>query len=78
MADFLEQENQLLKEEITTMRAKMDEMAATQAQVEELTELVRPLRAAQNQPPPPPPPVSTQAEASPSTIFGGTTPFSTS
>jgi len=42
-----------------------------------LTELVRTLKAAQNQPPPPPPPVSTQAEASPSTIFGGTTPFST-
>ena len=77
MADFLEQKNQLLKEKITTMRAKMDEMAATQAQVEELTELVRPLRAAQNQPPPPPPPVSTQAEASPSTIFGGTAPFRT-
>jgi len=59
------------------MRAKMDEMAATQAQVDELTELVRTLKAAQNQPPPPPPPVSTQAEASPSTIFGGTAPFST-
>jgi len=74
MADFLEQENQLLKEEITTMHAKMDEMAAMQAQVDELTELVRTLKAAHNQPPPP---VSTQAEASPSTIFDGTTPFST-
>ena len=77
MAAFLEQENQLLKEEIATMQAKMDKMAATQAQVDELTELVRTLRAAQNQPPPPPPPVSTQAEASLSTIFGGTAPFNT-
>jgi len=59
MAAFLEQENQLLKEEIATMQAKMDEMAATQAQVDELTELVRTLKAAQNQPPPPPPSVST-------------------
>jgi len=48
MADFLEQENQLLKEEIATMRAKMDEMAAAQAQVDELTELVRTLKAGQN------------------------------
>jgi len=77
MADFLEQENLLLKEEIATMRDKMDEMAAAQAQVDELTELVRTLKAAQNQPPPPPPPSSTQAKASSSTIFGGTTPFST-
>jgi len=42
----LEQENQALCEEIATMRAKMDEMAATQAQVDELTELVRTLKAA--------------------------------
>jgi len=34
-----------------------------QTQVDELTELVKTLRAAQNQPPPPPPPVRTQAEA---------------
>jgi len=33
MADFLEQENQLLKEEMATMQAKMNEMAAMQAQV---------------------------------------------
>jgi len=31
MADFLEQENQLLKEEMATMQTKMNEMAATQA-----------------------------------------------
>jgi len=74
----LDQENQALREEIETMRARMDEMAATQAQVDELTELVRTLKAAQNQPPPPPPPVSTQVEASSSTIFSGTAPFSTS
>jgi len=64
----LEQENRLLKEEMATMQAKMNEMAATQTQVDELTELVRTLRAAQNQPPPPPPPVRTQAEASGSAI----------
>jgi len=29
MADFLEQENQLLKEEMATMQAKMNEMAFT-------------------------------------------------
>ena len=77
MADFLEQENQVLKEEMAIMQAKVDEMAAMQARVDELTELVRTLRAAQSQSPPPPPPVSTQAEASPSNIFGRTTPFST-
>jgi len=44
--------------------------------VDELTELVRTVRATQNQPPPPPP-VRTQAESGPSTIFGGTTPLST-
>jgi len=53
MADFLEQENRLLKEEMATMQAKMNEMAATQTQVDELTELVRTLRASQNQPPSP-------------------------
>jgi len=58
----------MLKEEMATMQAKMNEMAATQTQVDELTELVRTLRAAQNQPPPPPPPVKTQAEASGSAI----------
>jgi len=77
MADFLEQENQVLKEEMAIMQAKIDEMAATQARVDELTELVRTLRAAQNQPPPPPPPGSAQAEAGPSNIFGRTAPFST-
>jgi len=35
MADFLEQENQVLMEEIATMQAKMDEMAATQAHVDD-------------------------------------------
>jgi len=58
------------------MQAKMNEMAAMEAQVDELTELVRILIATQNQPPPPPP-VRTQAEAGPSTIFGGTAPFKT-
>jgi hypothetical protein len=42
--DFLEQENQLLREEITAMQTKMDEM----------TELMKTLAAAQSQPPPPP------------------------
>jgi len=43
-------------------------MAAAQTQVDELAELVRTLKDAQNQPPPPPPPVRTQAEASGSAI----------
>jgi len=65
----LEKENRVLKEEMETMQAKINEMAATQTQVDELTELVRTLRAAQNQPPPPPPPsVRNQAEASGSAI----------
>ena len=68
MTDFLEQENQLLKEEIATMQAKINEMASMQTQVDELTELVRTMRAAQNQPPPPSPPVRTQAEAGGSAI----------
>ena len=46
--DFLEQENQVLKEEMATMQAKINEMAALQTQVDELTELVRTLRVAQN------------------------------
>jgi len=74
--DFLEQENQSLKEEMATMQAKIDEMAAIQTQVGELTELVRTLKAAQNLPPPPPP-INTQAEAGPSTIPGWTMPFNT-
>ena len=61
--DFLEQENQALKEEMAAMQAKIDEMAAMQSQVDELSELVKTLKAAQNQPPPPPPPVRTRAEA---------------
>jgi len=73
----LEQENRLLREEMTTMQAKIDEMAALQTQVDELIELVQTLRAAQYQPPPPSPPVNTQAEASPSTIHGWTVSFNT-
>jgi len=61
MMNFLQQENQILKEEMATMQAKIDEMAAVQTQVDELTELVRTLRAAQNLLPPPPP-INTQAE----------------
>jgi len=68
--DFLEQENRLLKEEMATMQAKINEMAAIQTQVDELTKLVRTLRAAQNLPPPPPP-INAQAEAGPSTIPKG-------
>jgi len=45
--------------------------------VDELTELVQTLRAAQYQPPPPPPPINTQAEAGPSTIPGWTVSFNT-
>ena len=59
----LEQENQVLREEVATMQAKINEMAAVQTQVDELTELVQTLIAAQYQPPPPSPPVNTQAEA---------------
>jgi len=65
--DFIQQKNLLLKEEMATMQAKIDEMAAAQTQVDELTELVKTLRAEQNQPPPPPP-VRTQAESSGSAI----------
>jgi len=68
MADFLEQENQALKEEMATMQAKIGEMAAMQTQVDELSELVRTLRTAQNQPPPPLSPIRTQDEASGSAI----------
>ncbi|KEH29757.1 hypothetical protein MTR_4g051492 [Medicago truncatula] len=50
--EFLEQENHLLREEVAAMRTKIDEM----------TELMKALTAAHNQPPPPPP-ISTQAEA---------------
>ncbi len=64
----LEQENQALREEMSIMQAKINEMVAMQTQVDELTELVKTLRAAQNQPPPPPPPVRTQAEAGDSAI----------
>jgi len=33
--DFLEQENQVLKEEMATMQAKIDEMTTMQTQVDE-------------------------------------------
>lgn len=50
------------------MRTKMDEM----------TELMKALTAAHNQPPPPPPPISTQAEATVSIFSEWTIPVSTS
>ena len=49
--EFLEQENQLLREEMAAMQTKMDEM----------TELMKTLTVAQA-PPPSPPPIRTQAE----------------
>ena len=64
--EFLEQENQLLREEVASMRTKMDEM----------TELMKALTAAHNQPPPPPP-ISTQAEATVSIVPEWTIPVST-
>jgi len=73
--ESLEQENQVLHEELATMRVKINELAAMQTQVEELTELVRTLRAAQNVSPPPP--INTQAKAGPSTIPGWTLSFNT-
>jgi len=73
----LEQENQVLREERATLQAKIDEMTVVQTQVDELTELVQILRAAQYQPPPPFPPVNTQAKAGPSTIPGWTVSFNT-
>ena len=48
--DFLEQENQLLREEIAAMQTKMDEM----------TELMKTLTVAQARPPAPP--IRTQVE----------------
>jgi len=71
----LEQENQALREEMAIMQAKINKMAAMQTRVDELTELVKTLRAAQNQPPPPPPPVRTQAEAGDSAILDWETCF---
>jgi len=71
----LEQVNQVLHEEVATMRAKINELATMQTQVDELTELVRTLRAAHNVSPPPP--INTQAEAGPSTIPGWTMSFNT-
>jgi len=44
--EHLEQENQALREEVTSMRADM----------EQLTDMVKLLVTTQNQPPPPPPP----------------------
>jgi len=55
--EFLEQENRVLHEEIAAMRTKMEEM----------TEKMRTMVAAQAQTPPPPP-ANTQAEASSSVI----------
>jgi len=55
--DYIEQENQVLHEEMAAMQAKMDEM----------TEKMKKMAAAQTQTPPPPP-VRTQAEASSSAI----------
>jgi len=71
----LEQENRVLREEVETMRAKINELAAMQTQVDELTELVRIMRVAQNVSPPPP--INTQVEAGPSTIPGWTVTFNT-
>ena len=55
--EHLKQENQALREQMTYMQTKM----------EELTELVKLLAVTQNQPPPPPP-LNTRAEATVSTV----------
>jgi len=54
--DYVEQENRVLREEMAAMQTKMDEM----------TELVKKLTDAQNQPPPLP--IRAQAEASTSVV----------
>jgi hypothetical protein len=58
----LEQENLALREEMTAVNAKLDELASMKSKMEELTNLVK-LLAVTHTPPPPPPPVSTHAEA---------------
>jgi hypothetical protein len=64
--DLLEQENLTLREEVTAMNTKLDELADMKTKMEELTNLVKRLAVAQT--PPPPPPIRTQAEATTSAI----------
>ncbi|KEH28094.1 hypothetical protein MTR_5g464720 [Medicago truncatula] len=63
----LEQENQVLRAEVTSLKTKIEELESMKTNMDELSELVKVLSTAQNQPPPPPP-FSTQAEASSSAI----------
>jgi len=62
-----EQENQVLREQVASMQAKMEEFTSMKTEMEKLTQLVK-LMAVTQQPPPPPPSVRTQAEASSSAI----------
>jgi hypothetical protein len=57
-----EQESQALREEMTTVNTKLDELADMKTKMEELTNLVK-LLAVTHIPPPPPPPVSFEVEA---------------
>ncbi|XP_039690657.1 uncharacterized protein [Medicago truncatula] len=63
----LEQENQVLRAEVISLKTKIEELESMKTKMDELSELVKVLSTAQNQPPPPPP-FSTQAEASSSSI----------
>jgi len=72
----LEQENQVLHEEVASMKTKMEEFTSMKTKMEELTQLVKLLTTTHN-PPPPSPPINTQAEAGPSTILGWTVSFNT-
>ncbi|XP_039685658.1 uncharacterized protein [Medicago truncatula] len=86
--DYLEQENRVLREEMTVMQTRMDEMAEliktmaetqTQAQAQIQAQAQTQAQAvteaqARSQAPPPPPPVRTQAEASSSWTLCADTP----
>jgi len=54
----LEQENQVLRAEVASMKTKMEELTSMKTEMEKLNQLVK-LMAVTQQPPPPPLPVST-------------------
>ena len=61
-----DQENQVLREQVASMQAKMEELTSMKTEMEKLTQLVKLMAVTQQ--PPPPPPVRTQAETFASTV----------
>jgi len=68
--ESLEQENQVLRQEVTSMKTKMEEFTSMKTKMEKLANMVKLLSTTQVPLPHPPPPINTQAKAGRYTITG--------